>query len=229
MDDINPRFACLGLINLWLPKKRWVSTVLVLDYLTFRLFLGLSTNCSIAAKPALLSLWINLNQLLGIVGQVFVDDNSFYTICEPAWYKLAYAGICESLLSFFFFPILLLTTMPPFRLLYSVVYYVPIWKFFRTFPLYICVCIVHVCACECVCNGIVIKFFYQDHSFFFPSFPVLVNGSIEYIKVLMAGLAIYAFWYNLWAKSSTDNWQPFNQTYFLYDTPLFLFFGYVHI
>lgn len=103
MDDINPRFACLGLINLWLPKKRWVSTVLVLDYLTFRLFLGLSTNCSIAAKPALLSLWINLNQLLGIVGQVFVDDNSFYTICEPAWYKLAYAGICESLLSFFFF------------------------------------------------------------------------------------------------------------------------------
>lgn len=103
MDDINPRFACLGLINLWLPKKRWVSTVLVLDYLTFRLFLGLSTNCSIAAKPALLiSLWINLNQLLGIVGQVFVDDNSFYTICEPAWYKLACGYMWIFVIIFFF-------------------------------------------------------------------------------------------------------------------------------
>lgn len=102
VDDTDPRFACLGLINLSLPKKRWVSTVLVLDYLTFRLFLGLSTNCSIEAKPALLSLWINLNQLLGIVGQVFVDDNSFYTICEPVWYKLACGYMWIFVIIFFF-------------------------------------------------------------------------------------------------------------------------------
>ena len=129
MDDINPRFACLGLINLWLPKKRWVSTVLVLDYLTFRLFLGLSTNCSIAAKPALLSLWINLNQLLGIVGQVFVDDNSFYTICEPAWYKLA-CGYMWIFVIFFFLTILLLLK--------------------NNNAIHICVCVC-VCVCEWVC------------------------------------------------------------------------------
>lgn len=150
-------------------------------------------------------IWIRL----GIVGQVFVDDNSFYTICEPAWYKLA-CGYMWIFVIFFFLTILLLLK--------------------NNNAIYVCVWV-------SVCNGIVIKFFYQDHSFFFPSFPVLVNWSIEYgkwlvyiiIKVLMAGLAIYAFWYNLWAKSSTDNWQPFNQTYFIYDTALFLFFGYVHI